>query len=88
MITGVFGVTFLYQAMRPTASEAESADTVKIRHQILQFWLMLYGFVGSQLGWTLRPFFGSPGSFELFRPKDGNFISGVWQALVNVLSTR
>jgi hypothetical protein len=88
MITGVFGVSFLYQAMRPVAGENEVAETIKIRHQILQFWLMLYGFVGSQLGWTLRPFFGSPGNFEVFRPKDGNFLTGVFQALGNILSTR
>jgi hypothetical protein len=31
-------------------------------------------FVGTQLGWTLRPFFGSPGEkFELFRNLDGTF---------------
>jgi hypothetical protein len=88
MITGVFGVSFLYQAMRPIAGENEAADTVKIRNTILQYWLVLYGFVGSQLGWTLRPFFGAPGSFEVFRPKDGNFLTGVWQALIQVLSTR
>ena len=86
MVTGVFGVSFLYQAMRPVAGENEVADTVKIRNRILQFWLMLYGFVGSQLGWTLRPFFGSPGSFEVFRPKDGNFITGILQAIGRVLS--
>ncbi len=88
MVTGVFGVSFLYQAMRPIVGENEAADTVKIRNTILQYWLVLYGFVGSQLGWTLRPFFGSPGSFEVFRPKDGNFLTGVWQALIQVLSTR
>jgi hypothetical protein len=89
MVTGVFGVSFLYQAMRPVAGENEVADTVKIRNKILQFWLMLYGFVGSQLGWTLRPFFGSPGmGFEIFRPKDGNFLTGVFQALGHVLSGR
>lgn len=87
-VTGIFGVSFLYQAMRPTAGENEVADTIKIRNRILQFWLMLYGFVGSQLGWTLRPFFGSPGNFEIFRPKDGNFLTGVFQALANVLSSR
>lgn len=88
MVTGVFGVSFLYQAMRPVAGENEVADTVKIRNRILQFWLLLYGFVGSQLGWTLRPFFGSPGRFEVFRPKDGNFLTGVFQALGHILSGR
>lgn len=82
-LTGILGVSFLYQVMRPIADGDEGA---KIRTSILRFWLVLYGFVGSQLGWTLRPFFGSPGQFELFRPREGSFFSGVWNALLNLLS--
>lgn len=41
---------------------------------LLYVWIVLFGFVGTQLGWTLRPFFGSPyEKFELFRAIDGNF---------------
>lgn len=83
-LTGLFGVTFLYQAMRP--EQDDKADpNVKLRSNILRFWLVLYGFVGSQLGWTLRPFFGAPGQFEFFRPREGNFVSGVWTALIHFL---
>jgi hypothetical protein len=84
-ITGILGVSFLYQIMRPIA-DGDTAQGVKIRTNILRFWLVLYGFVGSQLGWTLRPFFGSPGQFELFRPREGSFFSGVWTAIVNLLT--
>ncbi len=84
MITGVFGVSFLYQSMRP-ASEVDGDENVKVRDQILRLWLVLYGFVGSQLGWTLRPFFGSSETFILFRPREGNFLIGVWTALRHVL---
>jgi uncharacterized membrane protein YqjE len=82
-LTGIFGVSFLYQAMNPKSHNEEDAN-VKLRDNILRFWLCLYGFVGSQLGWTLRPFFGSPGQFELFRPREGNFLWGVWNALMNL----
>ena len=27
---------------------------------LLYIWIMLFGFVGTQLAWTLRPFFGDP----------------------------
>lgn len=81
-LTGVLGISFLYQVMKPTAD----GDGAKVRTSILRFWLCLYGFVGTQLGWTLRPFFGSPGQFELFRPREGSFFSGVWNALVNLLN--
>lgn len=83
-LTGILGVSFLYQIMRPMADSEPGAGT-KVRTNILRFWLCLYGFVGSQLGWTLRPFFGSPGQFELFRPREGSFFSGVWNALLNFL---
>ncbi|XVJ58236.1 MAG: hypothetical protein HEQ23_02085 [Tepidisphaera sp.] len=29
-------------------------------------WTVLYAFVGIQMGWTLRPFIGSPGAFPTF----------------------
>ncbi len=84
-ITGILGVSFLYQIMRPLASD-DAAQGVKIRTNLLRLWLVLYGFVGSQLGWTLRPFFGSPGRFELFRPREGSFFTGVWNALMQLLT--
>lgn len=83
-LTGIVGVSFLYQVMKPTGDGNSQGS--KVRTNILRFWLVLYGFVGSQLGWTLRPFFGSPGQFELFRAREGSFLSGVLNALFNILS--
>lgn len=84
-LTGVLGVSFLYQIMKPIAAD-DDTQSIKIRTNILRFWLILYGFVGSQLGWTLRPFFGSPTMpFELFRAREGSFFSGVWNSLINFL---
>lgn len=85
-LTGVIGVAFLYQVMRPIATY-DNIQGIKVRTNILRFWLGLYGFVGSQLGWTLRPFFGSPGQFELFRPREGSFFTGVWNALMHLISS-
>jgi hypothetical protein len=56
------------------------------RKKLLQFWLLLYALVGSQLGWTLRPFFGAPGEpFQLFRNIEGNFYSQVIRTFLNLL---
>jgi hypothetical protein len=82
-LTGILGVSFLYQVMKPIADN-DTEQGVKVRTNILRFWLVLYGFVGSQLGWTLRPFFGSPGTFELFRPREGSFLSSVLNSLLNL----
>jgi hypothetical protein len=83
-LTGIIGVSFLYQIMKPVGND-DTQQNIKVRTNILRFWLVLYGFVGSQLGWTLRPFFGSAGQFELFRSREGTFFSGVWNALVDLL---
>ncbi|MBD2121258.1 actin-binding WH2 domain-containing protein [Trichocoleus sp. FACHB-262] len=86
-ITGFLGINFLYhglQALSPQDSAGQATRT-----QILQSWLILYAFVGSQLGWTLRPFFGAPGEpFELFRDMQGNFYLNVIQSILEVLGLR
>jgi hypothetical protein len=49
---------------------------------LLYIWIVLFGFVGTQLAWTLRPFFGSPNApFELFRDIDGTFYGNVLSTL-------
>jgi hypothetical protein len=59
------------------------------RVTILRFWLLLYAFVGVQLGWFLRPFFGSPDSkFELFRKVYGNFYLDIVQAISQILGNK
>jgi hypothetical protein len=86
-ITGFIGVSFLTQGMQ-LLSEYDASGT-EVRARLLKFWLVLYAFVGSQLGWTLRPFFGSPGyPFELFRPLQGNFYLDITQALAEVFGFR
>jgi hypothetical protein len=82
-LTGILGVSFLYRTMKPTEQD-EQVGNVKIRKNILKFWLVLYGFVGTQLGWTLRPFFGTGNTFELFRPREGSFFTAVWESLHRV----
>lgn len=61
-------------------------DLLNTRLKLLRFWLVLYALVGSQLGWTLRPFFGVPGqAFQLFRQIEGNFYSAVFNMILNFL---
>lgn len=50
--------------------------------RIFAAWFAIYGLVGSQMGWILRPFIGSPGlEFQLFRPREGSFFEGFFRAL-------
>lgn len=86
-ITGFIGVSALYQAMNLVLEQENEGS--KTRKRILKFWLFLYAFVGSQLGWTLRPFFGLPDSpFQLFREREGNFYLSVIQAISYLLGIR
>jgi hypothetical protein len=49
---------------------------------LLYIWILLFGFVGTQLAWTLRPFFGDPDApFALFREISGTFYSDILQTI-------
>jgi hypothetical protein len=52
---------------------------------LLYVWILLFGFVGTQLAWTLRPFFGSPGmKFSLYRDIDGNFYAEIFRTIADL----
>ncbi|MEM9164694.1 MAG: actin-binding WH2 domain-containing protein [Cyanobacteria bacterium P01_F01_bin.4] len=80
-LTGVVGIKLFYRGMRIIAGDEAAKD--KMRNRLLKGWLLLYGLVGCQLGWTLRPFFGTPGEpFQIFRPEiDGNFYAQVFRSI-------
>ncbi|NEO74656.1 actin-binding WH2 domain-containing protein, partial [Moorena sp. SIO3H5] len=70
-LTGFAGIATLYKASSVVLKE--DGEGTKIRTKLIRSWLCLYAFVGIQLGWTLRPFFGTPNSaFQLFREREGN----------------
>lgn len=79
------GVRFLYTNALNLSKDSEGSPIV--RRRILSFWVVLFAFVGSQLGWTLRPFFGSPGmKFEVVREVGGNFYADVAKSAKEVLT--
>jgi hypothetical protein len=53
---------------------------------IFRIWVIIYGLVGAQMGWLLRPFIGSPNlPFTWFRYREGNFFLAVYQHVVTLL---
>jgi hypothetical protein len=69
---------------RPVRPPKESQPTPPSM-TLLYVWILLFGFVGTQLAWTLRPFFGSPGmKFSLYRDIDGNFYAEILRTLSNL----
>lgn len=83
-LTGVVGMGMFYKGMLTLMKSDE--DTTKSRFNLLKGWLVLYGLVGSQLAWTLRPFFGAPNEpFQLFRDIEGNFYQQVIRSILSLL---
>lgn len=83
-ITGFVGVIFLSQGMQVVSDAGEEGAAA--RRRVMRLWVVIYGFVGSQMAWTLRPFVGAPGlPFELFRQLGGNFYANIFASLGEIL---
>ncbi|MBI2924627.1 MAG: hypothetical protein HYY24_02860 [Verrucomicrobia bacterium] len=57
------------------------------RHVKLVFrcWVVVFGLVGAQMSWVLRPFLGNPDqAFTWFRPRGSSFFEGVWGHIVHL----
>ena len=49
---------------------------------VFRIWLLVYGIVGAQMGWILRPFIGSPDMpWTFFRERESNFFEAVVRTL-------
>ncbi|MEN8447368.1 MAG: actin-binding WH2 domain-containing protein, partial [Cyanobacteria bacterium J06555_13] len=83
-LTGCVGVRLFYKGMVDMAGPDGFEQNLRLK--LLQGWVVLYGLVGSQLGWTLRPFVGADSTqFQIFRPEiDGNFYSTVFRTILNL----
>jgi hypothetical protein len=54
---------------------------------VVRIWTLVFGLVGAQMSWVLRPFIGSPYlPFEWFRDRQSNFFMAVIEALQQLLS--
>jgi hypothetical protein len=84
-VSGGVGVAFLSHGMRIVSRASQSGAGA--RGLVTYAWIVLYGFVGSQMAWTLRPFIGAPSitEFELFRELGGNFYANVLASLGEIL---
>lgn len=49
---------------------------------VFYVWVLIYGLVGVQMGWLLRPFIGDPArDITFFRPRTGNFFGALFDHL-------
>lgn len=84
-ISGAMGVVFLRQGYRASV-DADNPEGAPARRTLFILWIVLYGFVGSQMAWTLRPFMGAPSEpFQIVRQTGGNFYTNVIQSVNDLL---
>jgi hypothetical protein len=81
------------EAARESAEPAGALDPVENRvlgkhvKRVFQIWVIVFGLVGAQMGWVLRPFIGSPNlEFVWFRGRDSNFFQGVFRTFLSLFS--
>src|SRR5262249_37914512 len=73
-VSGALGMAFLYRSLLRLAGAAVN--------RVFYAWMVVFGLVGAQMGWVLRPFIGSPDvPFTWFRPRQASFFEGVAQSL-------
>lgn len=76
-VAGLSAQKLLRRHYRPLI-EADARHAV-----LLRAWLLLYGFIGVQMGWVLRPFVGEPHSVvSFFRP---NAWSNAYEVLARIV---
>jgi hypothetical protein len=82
--SGLWAMFSLLQGLRAMCERSDLYPRHAVR--ILRIWVLVFGFVGTQMAWSLRPFVGSPNQeFQLFRQgQAGNFYTTVWSSIVSL----
>ena len=77
------------RAIDTTAGPLDQLDGVAVGRNVktvFAIWIFVFGLVGAQMGWVLRPFIGSPDRpFEFIRARDSNFFEAVWNVFVQFI---
>jgi hypothetical protein len=84
--SGLWGMFALWRGLQAMCETSTVYPKQAVK--ILQVWVLVFAFVGTQMAWTLRPFVGSPGmEFQIFRePQQGNFYEAVWQSIFRLMN--
>jgi hypothetical protein len=79
-VAGAFGMYWLHDGLTLVCEKRGVYPRKAIT--IMRVWALLFGFVGVQLAWNLRPFLGDRNqSFQVFGNYQGNFYTAVIYAI-------
>ena len=80
-VLGIAGLTSLVVIILTFRSTA-AAMCGRVRPLFMVTWGAIYGFVGTQMSWVLRPMIGTwTAPYAAFRPVGGSFIERVWDLI-------
>lgn len=75
------------EALAPAEGEPGPREVVRVPVEgasvraVFRIWVIVFGLVGAQMAWILRPFIGNPQEpFQWFRPVQSNFFEAVWNS--------
>ena len=75
--------------LKPSTGPLDRLEGIVLGHHVRKVfacWIIVFGLVGAQMGWVLRPFIGSPNEpFQWLRVRDSNFFEAVWRTFQNFL---
>lgn len=84
-ISAWIGVYFIWRGMTLVDTTRDNSAR-GLGQRILLLWIILYGFVGTQMTWRLSPFIGKPEDpFYLVKPSRDNFYVDVIHAVQDAL---
>jgi hypothetical protein len=89
VVSGLFGLGYLHKMLKQLSQaqivDSEAWDDLPKptgRHRVIYTWMLLFGLIGTQMGWVLRPFVGSPNlPFTWFRPRDSSFLEAISKSI-------
>jgi hypothetical protein len=80
------GATLPHAPARPGALDRDGGEVGRNVKTVFRIWVVVFGLVGAQMSWVLRPFIGDPGlPFAWFRQRQGNFFEDVWRSLMQLM---
>jgi hypothetical protein len=71
-------------ATKPPQGALDALDGRNVSRDVktvFRLWIIIFGLVGAQMSWVLRPFIGGGRVFALFRPRGSNFFEAVFHHL-------
>lgn len=77
-------------AVNPGSIERAPAQNVgRGVRTVFAIWVIVFGLIGAQMGWVLRPFIGAPNAaITFFRPREGNFFEAVASKIADLAADR